>query len=224
FRYVANFIYDGDAPLAERRAQALAIDQAQLRELLGEPELRELLDDETLAEVEKELQLLDERHKAKLVDAVHDMLLRIGDLSDDEIGARCICEPRTATRELSAARRIIQIPVAKERRWMAAEDASRYRDALGVPLPAGIAERFLQPVADAAGDLVLRYARTHGPFTPAELARRYGMGVAVVSQTLERFVERGKLVEGEFRPGGTQREWADNDGRRSIRRRSRGKL
>jgi ATP-dependent Lhr-like helicase len=224
FRYVANFLYDGDAPLAERRAQALAIDQAQLRALLGEPELRELLDDDTLGEVELELQHLDERHKAKSIDAIHDLLLRIGDLSAEEVAARCLCEPRAAIRELSAARRILEISVAKEKRWIAAEDASRYRDALGAPLPPGIAERFLQPVADPIGDLVLRYARTHGPFTPIEAARRYGMGIAVVTQALERFVERGKLVEGEFRPGGTQREWCDNEVLRIIRRRSLAKL
>jgi ATP-dependent Lhr-like helicase len=224
FRYVANFLYDGDAPLAERRAQALAIDQAQLRELLGEPELRELLDNDVLGQVELELQHLDERHEAKSVDAIHDLLLRLGDLSEEQIAARYIGEPRSAIRELAKAHRIIEIPVAREKRWIAAEDASRYRDALGVPLPKGIAERLLQPVPDPVGDLVLRYARTHGPFAPLEVARRYGMAIAVVTSTLERFVERGRLVEGEFRPGGTQREWCDNEVLRTIRRRSLARL
>src|SRR5439155_9179685 len=143
FRYVANFLYDGDAPLAERRAQALAIDQAQLRELLGEPELRELLDNETLAQVEMELQHLDERHKAKSIDALHDLLLRLGDLTEEEIEARSNleCGGHAAALELAKQRRIIEVSVAKQKRWIAAEDASRYRDALGVPLPTGIAER-----------------------------------------------------------------------------------
>jgi ATP-dependent Lhr-like helicase len=221
FRYVANFLYDGDAPLAERRAQALAIDQAQLRELLGEPELRELLDEDALAQVELELQHLDDRHKAKSVDAIHDLLLRIGDLTSEEVAARSVGEGLGA---LAKSRRIIEIPIAGEKRWIAAEDASRYRDALGVPMPSGIAERFLQPVADPVGDLVLRFARTHGPFTPNDVARRYGLGVAVITQALERFVERGRLIEGEFRPGGTQREWCDNEVLRIIRRRSLAKL
>src|SRR5205823_9091604 len=130
-----------------------------------------------------------------------------------------------AALQLAKAHRIIEIPVAREKRWIAVEDASRYRDALGVPLPRKeIAERFLQPVADPTGDLVLRFARTHGPFTPNEVARRYGLGVAVVTSTLERFVERGRLVEGEFRPEGTQREWCDNEVLRIIRRRSLAKL
>jgi ATP-dependent Lhr-like helicase len=247
FRYVANFIYDGDAPLAERRAQALAIDQAQLRELLGEPELRELLDPDALAQVEIELQHLDDRHKAKSPDALHDLLLRVGDLSEGEVEARYSPTrhpersegsppPRSfavsaaqddandAIALLAKARRIIEISVAREKRWIAIEDASRYRDALGVPLPHGIAERLLEPVADPVGDLVLRYARTHGPFTPGEVAKRYGLGVAVVMNALERFVERGRLTEGEFRPGGTQREWCDTEVLRIIRRRSLAKL
>jgi ATP-dependent Lhr-like helicase len=255
FRYVANFIYDGDAPLAERRAQALSIDQSQLRELLGEPELRELLDPAALERTELELQHLDEKRKARSVDGIHDLLLRIGDLTAEEIAARSRLdalqadllkvtplpageggrEPRerpgegrgiaqNAIRILVRQRRLIEVPVAREKRFIAIEDVSRYRDALGIPLPAGIAERYLEPVADPLGDLVLRYARTHGPFTPQEMARRYGVGVAVVTAALEKFVERGRLTEGEFRPGGTQREWCGTEVLRSIRQRSLAKL
>ncbi|MDQ3279862.1 MAG: DEAD/DEAH box helicase [Acidobacteriota bacterium] len=225
FRYVANFLYDGDAPLAERRAQALAIDQSQLRELLGEPELRELLDPEALAQTELELQHLDDRHKAKSADALHDLLLRLGDLSADEIAQRVISSDATPwIAELLRHRRILEVSVARERRFIAVEDASRYRDALGTPIPHGVAERYLEPVADAVGDLVLRYARTHGPFTPHDVAKRYGLGVAVVQHALTRFVDRGRLIEGEFRPGGTQREWCESDVLRTIRRRSLAKL
>ena len=235
FRYVANFIYDGDAPLAERRAQVLAIDQSQLRELLGEPELRELLDPAAIERVEMELQHLDEKRKAKTVDGIHDLLLRIGDLSAAEIAARTNAPALAASAgggdpaaaaiaTLAKQRRIIETPIAREKRFIAVEDASRYRDALGVPLPSGIAERFLEPVAEPVGDLVLRYARTHGPFTPQEVAKRYGMGIAVVTAALERFVERGRLTEGEFRPGGTQREWCETEVLRSIRQRSLAKL
>jgi ATP-dependent helicase Lhr and Lhr-like helicase len=224
FRYVANFLYDGDAPLAERRAQALAIDQSQLRELLGEPELRELLDPEALAQTELELQHLDERHKARSADAIHDLLLRIGDLTADEIALRSSIDVVPALKELSKQRRILEVTIAREKRLIAIEDASRYRDALGTPIPHGVAERYLQPVTDPVGDLVLRFARTHGPFTPHDVAKRYGLGIAVVTIALERFVERGRLIEGEFRPGGTQREWVESDVLRTIRRRSLAKL
>jgi ATP-dependent Lhr-like helicase len=224
FRYVANFIYDGDAPLAERRAQALAIDQTQLRELLGEPELRELLDPAALHDIEIQLQHLDERHKARSADAVHDLLLRIGDLTLAEVALRSTIDAKTTLRELARQRRVVEIPLAGEKRFIAVEDASRYRDALGRPMPPGIPERFLQSVPDPTGDLILRYARTHGPFVPSDAANRYGLGAAVVQATLERFVERGRLVEGEFRPQGTQREWCDADVLRSIRQRSLAKL
>ena len=224
FRYVANFLYDGDAPLAERRAQALAIDQSQLRELLGEPELRELLDRDALAQTELELQHLDEARKAKSADAIHDLLLRLGDLSAEEIASRAVIDVTPVLRDLTKQRRILEVSVAREKRFIAVEDASRYRDALGTPIPHGVADRYLQPVADPMGDLVLRFARTHGPFTPQDVARRYGLGIAVVTLALERFVERGRLIEGEFRPDGTQREWCDAEVLRTIRRRSLAKL
>jgi ATP-dependent helicase Lhr and Lhr-like helicase len=229
FRYVANFLYDGDAPLAERRAQALAIDQSQLRELLGEPELRELLDAEALDQIELELQHLDDRHKARHADAVHDLLLRLGDLSASDIEARFApSDPGTTAksvvRELIRQRRVLEIQIRREKRYIAVEDASRYRDALGVPIPHGVAERFLQPVADPLGDLVLRFARTHGPFIPALPAWRFGIGAAVITSVLERLVERGRLIEGEFRPGGTQREWCEAEVLRRIRQRSLAKL
>ncbi|HEX8254268.1 MAG TPA: crosslink repair DNA glycosylase YcaQ family protein [Thermoanaerobaculia bacterium] len=245
FRFVANFLYDGDAPLAERRAQALSIDQSQLRELLGEPELRELLDPEALAQTELELQHLDERHKAKSIDSIHDLLLRLGDLTEEEIAARAniqvedrrsrlspgdVGEGQAGLRvlhyvhELIKQRRILEVSVAREKRFIAVEDSSRYRDALGTPIPHGVAERYLEPVADPVGDLVLRYARTHGPFTPHDVAARYGLGVAVIQHALARFVERGRLIEGEFRPGGTRREWCESEVLRIVRRRSLAKL
>jgi ATP-dependent Lhr-like helicase len=225
FRYVANFIYDGDAPLAERRAQALSIDQSQLRELMGEPELRELLDPDLLEQIETELQHLDDRHKAKNPDAIHDLLLRLGDLSREDVAARAVLrELDAALTELLRQRRIAEITVGGAKRLMAIEDASRYRDGLGVNLPPGVPERFLQPVGDPIGDLVLRYARTHGPFTSAELAERYAIPVDRVVAALERFVSRGRIVEGEFRPGGTQREWCDAEVLRSIRSRSLARL
>jgi ATP-dependent Lhr-like helicase len=224
FRYVANFLYDGDAPLAERRAQALAIDQSQLRELLGEPELRELLDPEQLAQTELELQHLDDRHKAKNLDAIHDLLLRLGDLSTSEVAARSVIDAEVAMQELVKQRRAIEVTVARDKRFIAVEDSSRYRDALGTPIPRGVAERYLAPVADPVGDLVLRFARTHGPFTPPDVAHRYGLGIAVIHHALSRFVERGRLIEGEFRPGGTQREWCEADVLKIIRRRSLAKL
>ncbi|HEV3486042.1 MAG TPA: crosslink repair DNA glycosylase YcaQ family protein, partial [Vicinamibacterales bacterium] len=224
FGYVANYIYNGDAPLAERRAQALAIDQAQLRELLGEAELRELLDSGALEEVERGLQQLDEAHHARSTDGVHDLLLRLGDLTPSEIDARSRVEGSAAIQELVRLRRAISVQIAGETRILPVEYAARYRDALGVPLPQGLPESLLQAVPNAPQELARRYARTHGPFTTADFAARYGIGRAAAETTLKELAAAGRLLEGEFRPGGAGREWCDPDVLQSIRRRSLAKL
>jgi ATP-dependent Lhr-like helicase len=225
FTYVASFIYDGDAPLAERRAQALAVDQAQLRELLGDAELRELLDAGALDAVERQLQRLDPQYHVRSADGVHDMLLSLGDLAEAEIRERAATpEVVSSVTELVAARRAVPVRIAGTSRLIAGEDAARFRDALGVPLPVGIPEALLQPVRDPIGDIALRYARTHAPFTAGEFAARYGLGTAAAEAVLGRLTAEGRIVEGEFRPGGTRREWTDAGVLRMLRRRSLAKL
>jgi ATP-dependent Lhr-like helicase len=225
FSYVANYIYDGDAPLAERRAQALSVDQAQLRELLGDAELRELLDPDALHAMERQLQHLDDKYKVRTADGMHDLLLRIGNLTIEELEARSsMSDTRAAVAGLERARRIIPLTIGGRRSYVAVEDAARYRDALGAPLPPGLPEALLEPVRDPAGDLVLRYARSHGPFGARELADRLGLGPVLAEALLARLTGSGRLVEGEFRPGGTEREWVDADVLRTLRRRSLAKL
>ena len=224
FGYVANYIYDGDAPLAERRAQALAIDQSQLRELLGEAELRELLDEEAIAEVEAQLQHLTDTSRARSTDGVHDLLLALGDLTALEVERRSRVDAAPALAELTRARRAVPVHIAGEPRFVPVEYAARYRDSLGVPLPTGLPEALLQPVRNAALDLARRYARTHGPFTSAELAARYGLGRATADTLLKELAAKGRLLEGEFRPGGSGREYCDADVLQSIRRRSLARL
>jgi ATP-dependent helicase Lhr and Lhr-like helicase len=226
FGYVANYLYEGDAPLAERRAQALAIDPAQLRALLGDAELRELLDADAIDAVEDLLQYRDPTRHVKSVDSLHDLLLRIGDLSPEEIAARAVPELTVADAIdlLARERRAVPLTIAGDRRIVAAEDASRYRDALGTPLPLGLPDALLASVRDPIGDLVLRFSRTHGPFTTRALADRYGLGRAVVETTLQRLAAANRVLEGEFRPGGTEREWCDPGVLTQIRRRSLAKL
>ncbi|MGZ6081513.1 MAG: helicase-related protein, partial [Myxococcaceae bacterium] len=197
FGFVANYIYDGDAPLAERRAQALSIDQGQLRELLGDAELRELLDADVLASVEAELQQLDPRFRARGTDGIHDLLLRVGDLSAEEVRARCTSALVAAgVDDLVQMRRAVVLPVAGTPRYVATEDVVRYRDALGLPLPQGLPEALLVPVREPLPDLVSRYARTHAPFTTEEAATRLGLPVSRVAPVLEAPVRRGRLAEG----------------------------
>jgi ATP-dependent Lhr-like helicase len=225
FSYVASFLYDGDAPLAERRAQALAVDQGQLRDLIGDIELRDLLDADSMQALERELQRLDPRYHAKSLDGVHDMLLSLGDLSAEEIAARTAGEDVAASAaELVRARRVLPVRVAGQARYIAVEDAARYRDALGVPLPAGVPESLLAAAPDPLGNLARRYARTHAPFAAQAFADRYALGIAVAEDTLARLAADGQLVEGEFTPGGTGHEWTDAGVLRQLRRRSLAKL
>jgi ATP-dependent Lhr-like helicase len=161
FSYVASFLYDGDAPLAERRAQALAVDQTQLSALIGDADLRELLDADSLDAVEHELQRLDPRYHATGADGLHDMLLSLGDLTLDEIRARTSSQEVAATIEqLVSTGRAIPVRMAGDERYVAIEDAARYRDALGVDLPGGIPDALLSPAQNPMGNLARRYART----------------------------------------------------------------
>ena len=225
FGYVGNFIYDGDAPLAERRAAALAIDQSQLRDLLGEADLRELLDPVAVSEVEAHLQLLGEPHHVRSADGIHDLLLRLGDLTREEL-VRRLAAPQLLDEigGLVRARRIVEISMAGERRCIAVEDAARYRDALGVKLPPGLPQSLLQPVAAPALELVRRYARTHGPFTLEEAARRFGLKPEAVEEALGTLVRDGRVLEGGFRPGGLHREYCDAEALRLIRAKSLSRL
>ncbi len=225
FAYTANFIYDGDAPLAERRAQALLVDQSQLRDLLGDIELRELLDPAVIEDVEAQLQHTDARYRARSADALHDLLLRVGDLSRDEVAARTASDAvARSIRALVRDRRAIELRVAGHSRYVAAEDAARYRDALGAPLPLGLPGALLEPVADPLGDLVLRFARTHAPFTPQAVATRLGVSAGTVDGALARLAARGRAVQGTFTPGRIGREWCETEVLRTIRQRSLARL
>ncbi len=222
FGYIGQFMYEGDQPLAERRAAALALDSTLLAELLGNVELRELLDPDAVAEVEAELAWLTPDRRLRTVEDVADALRVLGDLSDEELAERG-ADPSLAG-ELEATRRAIRVRIGGTSRWLAVEDASRVADALGTPMPMGLPAVFLESVRDPLGDLVARYARRRGPFHSAAVAERFGLGVAVVEQTLHRLAATGQIVQGEFRPGGLGLEWCDAAVLRSLRRRSMAKL
>ncbi|SHF39490.1 ATP-dependent helicase [Streptoalloteichus hindustanus] len=222
FGYVGMFLYETDAPLAERRAAALSLDSALLAELLGAEAIRELLDPEVLAEVEAGLLRLTPDRRARDVEDAADLLRFLGDLSTVEAEARGVSAEWLA--ELEATRRAIRVRIAGEQRWIAIEDAGRVRDALGVALPVGVPEAFTEPVPDPLADLLVRYARTHGPFAPADPAARFGLGIAVVTSVLERLTGVGRLVRGELRPGGTHTEYCDAEVLRRLRRASLARL
>ena len=205
FDYIATYMYEDDTPPAERRAQALSLDRELLRELLGQEELRELLDRESVEEVELQL-----RGRPRDADELHDRLRLRGDLRSGEYD-------QAFAAILLAERRALLVRFAGEERLIAAEDAGRYRDALGAMPPGGLPEAFLEGGAESLTELVLRYARGRGPFTSAEACEQFGIDVEPVLVALER---REQLVRGELRPGGTEREWCDPDVLRRLRRAS----
>ncbi|MFK0004707.1 DEAD/DEAH box helicase [Paenarthrobacter sp. NPDC090522] len=283
FGYVAQFLYEGDSPLAERRAAALALDSTLLNELLGRVELRELLDAKVIDTTERELQRLVPDRRVKGMEGVADLLRLLGPLAVDEVAERlqavapgseqtpaagaapategaALTSPEHATDQpsidqdvpasattaeagshlqaLQKANRALKVTIGGVERFAAVEDAARLRDAIGVPLPMGVPLAFIEPVNDPLGDLVSRYARTHGPFTASEAATRLGLGVAVVNTALKRLAADGRVVEGEFRPHATapetqapdpdvisleappSSEWCDSEVLRKLRRRS----
>ena len=226
FDYLGSFMYEGDAPLAERRAQALALDRDLLAELLGTEELRELIDPEAVADLELELQALADARRARTVDGVADLLRRLGDLRTDEVAARTVedLDAAAALADLETARRTVRARIAGEERWIAVEDVARYRDAVGASPPPGVAETWLAATEAPLDALLARWARSHAPFTADAPAGRWGIARATVEERLRALAAAGSLLEGAFRPGGAAHEFTDPDVLRQLRRRSLARL
>ena len=220
--YVATYLYEGDSPLADKRAAALALDPQLLASLLGDAQLRDLLDEEALLEVEQDLQLLSERRRVRTLDQAADAYRALGPMTPDEAARRGVDD--TLLAELMSTRRVFETRLSGVGVHAAIEDAARLRDALGAPLPHGIPVALLTPVADAVGDVVGRYSRTHGPFTAEQAGADLNLGPAVVLMVLRQLAGRHRVVSGEFRPGGAGAEWCDADVLRRIRRLSAARL
>lgn len=228
FGYVAQYLYEGDSPIAERRAAALTLDQGLLAELLGRAELRELLDPEVLVEVEAELQRTTPDRQARDIEGIADLLRLLGPLTLDEIQVRSRVDVPVgaAITTLTDARRVVPVRMPYGEAHTLIEDVARLRDGLGVPVPPGVPTAFTEPVDDPLADLIGRYARTHGPFTVSQVAARLGLGAAIVRQTLQRLEAAGRVVSGEFLPtaGSEGTEWCDAEVLRRLRRRSLARL
>ncbi|MFQ5966717.1 MAG: DEAD/DEAH box helicase, partial [Acidimicrobiia bacterium] len=219
FDFVAAYLYEGDSPLAERRAAALSLDRELLRELLGEGELRELISPEVIESVEMELQRLTPDRYARTRDSLCDLLRDLGPLTTEEIAARSSLVEADLS-GLEASHRIITVRIAGSLKWAAIEDASRLRDALGAQPPPGVPDAFLDPVPDPLGDVVGRYARTHGPFTVTQVAQALSLPSAVITTTLSKLEGEGRVTEGTFHATTQEVEWIDTDVLRRLKRRT----
>ncbi len=222
FGYVGAFMYEGDAPLAERRAAALSLDTTLLAELLGRVELRELLDPEVVAATHRQLQHLSADRLARDAEAVADLLRLLGPLTEDEIAERSTASDTGGWLEgLRAARRAVTVSYAERTWWVAVEDIGRLRDGVGIAVPPGVPVSFTEPVTDPLAELIGRYGRTRGPFTTAEVASRFGLGLRVAADVLGRLAADCKLVHGEFSSAVPDPDqWCDAEVLRMLRRRS----
>ena len=231
FGYTAQFLYDGDAPLAERRAAALTLDPTLLAELLGQggaSQLADLLDPAAVLRTEAELAGLAPGRQARHLEDLADVVRRHGPLAQDDVAARTRAQVRDQVdawlAELETSGRVIRVRIGPDpEQWAAVEDAGRLRDALGVAIPAGVPAVFTTAPDDPLGDLVRRHARTHGPFPAAQVAARFGIGVAVATDALRRLEAARALASGRLRPRaprGTRDEFCDTDVLRTLRRRS----
>ncbi|MEX3648095.1 crosslink repair DNA glycosylase YcaQ family protein, partial [Mycolicibacterium porcinum] len=221
FGYVGAFMYEGDSPLAERRAAALALDTVLLSELLGRVELRELLDPAVVASTSAQLQHLTEERAARDAEAVADLLRMLGPLTEAEIAERATTDAVGGWLDgLQAAKRALPVTYAGQTWWAAVEDIGLLRDGVGAPVPVGVPAAFTESVDDPLGDLIGRYARTHGPFTTTEVAARFGLGLRVTADVLGRMAVDGRLVRGEFTDDLPGDQWCDAEVLRILRRRS----
>jgi ATP-dependent Lhr-like helicase len=224
FAYTATYLYQGDVPVAERRAQALSLDRHMLRELLGQEELRDLLDADVIDATEAVLQGRTEERRARHPDGLHDLLRSLGDLRADEVAERCDGDAADWLAELEAARRAVRLKVAGEERWVAVEDVALYRDALGAVPPAGLPEALLAAAPEPLEQLVLRWARQNGPFVTREVAERFALLPAQLEPVLKSLELQGRLLSGEFHPRGIQHEWCEPEVLRRLRRNTLAKL
>lgn len=222
FGYAGGFMYDEDRPLAERRAAALSLDSSLLAELMGRVELRELLEPDVIAATARQLQHLSDDRKARDAEGLADLLRLLGPLTADEVQDRCAGDGRQWLDELSGARRVVTVGYAGAQWWAGVEDVARLRDGLGVPVPPGVSASFTEPSLDPVGELLGRYARTHGPFTTTEAANRFGIGVRVAADVLDRMAATGQLIRGEFTMSApdSSHQWCDAEVLRILRRRS----
>ena len=221
FGYVGAFMYEGDSPLAERRAAALSLDSTLLAELLGRVELRELLDQQVIASTVAQLQHLTEDRAVRDAEGVADLLRLLGPLTESEVAQRSTVDDVGGWLEgLRAARRALTVSFAGQTWWVAIEDVGLLRDGVGIAVPVGIPASFTESVADPLGELLGRYARTRGPFTSQEAAERFGLGLRVTADVLGRMSADRRLVRGEFTAVEDTEQWCDADVLKILRRRS----
>lgn len=213
FNYTGAFMYEGDSPLAEKRAAALALDPALLSKLLGTVELRELLDPEIIAQVHAQLQRTAEDRRARTTEEVADLLRLLGPIPVEEM-AEHTNVPLSAIESLGA--RVMRVRIGGREHFAQPLDAPLLRDALGVPVPPGVPAQ-QATITDALQQLVSRWARTRGPFVLRDLQDAFGLSASTAHTALQSI---DTIVEGRYRQGIEEAEYCAAEVLRTIRSRS----
>ena len=217
FNYTGAFMYEGDSPLAEKRAAALALDPTLLAKLLGTVELRELLAPEIIDEVHEQLRRRGER-RARSPEELADTLRILGPVPVDELGEYTTF-PGGPESLGSLGDRIMEVRIGGRPHLAQALDAPLLRDALGIPVPPGVPAQ-VGTILDALEQLVSRWVRTRGPFVLRDLADAFGLAVSAAHSALKPLLADGRVIEGRFRQGVEEQEYCSADVLGVIRRRS----
>ena len=216
FSYTGAFLYEGDSA---ERAAALSVDPALLAAVLGQRGEGLELDPAVVEEIVASLQWLASGRQARSAEQVVDMLRALGPLTPEEVARRIDPSATPATPAASGSsiataasdgirgsgpdailaevravipRRVCEVKVGGTLRWAVVEDAALLRDGLGIPVPPGVAAS-QDRVVDAVDQLVLRWARTHGPFEASDIATEFGLGVATADALAKRWVSARRL-------------------------------
>ncbi len=214
FNYTGAFMYEGDTPLAEKRAAALSLDPSLLAKLLGTVELRELLDADVIAETDANLRRLG---RAKTSEQFADTLRMVGPVDVDKLAD--YTEVPLSTLEENLRGRVMRVRIGGREHIAQTLDAPLLRDGLGVPVPPGVAAQ-VATIPDALQQLVGRWVRTRGPFTLRDLADAFGLAVGAAYEPLHRLIDQDKVIPGHYRQGVDEEEYVAAEVLRIIRSRS----
>ncbi|WIM68371.1 ATP-dependent helicase [Corynebacterium breve] len=214
FNYTGAFMYEGDTPLAEKRAAALALDPSLLAKLLGTVELRELLSPEIIDEVDSSMRRVG---KAKTSEQFADTLRMTGPVPIEELAL--YTEVPIDSVEKSLSGRIMRVRIGGRDHLAQVLDAPLLRDGLGIPVPPGVAAQ-VDTITDALAQLVGRWVRTRGPFTLRDLAHAFGLAIGAAYSALQPLIDEEKVIEGRYRQGVEEQEYCAVEVLRIIRSRS----
>ena len=205
--FISIYMYEWDAPKAERQLQTLAANRDLLQELLQDIDLADLLRPEAVAEVRERLQHTAPAVQVRTLEELAYLFQSVGDLSSVEVAERCTTDPASWLGRLAGDRRIVALPIPArfhaETRWVAAELAPEYVAAFDLSSePSAKEYRQWDFSAEEARRRILhRYLAQVGPTTADAIQARYVFPEEWLAGELAALVASRQLAQGRFTPG-----------------------